>query len=176
VNAVRTENGREVSDVTTVLLFFKEFVSNNGGASVSRIARLLDYDGSLRDQKGRPVFGSGSFDYLNTLGLTAQQAFNGILELVFNAPFQAAVHVDLLKGSDGELTLRLGDNESFGVINVGDAPKLHDLCSRAGLVSEEKQFSGSVFARLNDRDSKVNILHASSPRVGTVGGFQQWAS
>ena len=177
VNAVRTENGREVSDVTTVLLFFKEFVTDSGGASVSRIARLLDYDGSLRDQKGRPVFGSGSFDYLNTLGLTAEQAFGGILELVFNSSFQAAVHVDLLKGSDGELTLRLGDNDPFGVINVGDAPKLHDLCSRAGLVTEEKQFSGSVFARLNDRDSKVNILIGSrkftegwnSWRVSTMG-------
>ena len=177
VNAVRTENGREVSDVTTVLLFFKEFVVNSGGTSVSRIARLLDYDGSLRDQKGRPVFGSGSFDYLNTLGLTAEQAFRGILELVFNAPFQAAVHVDLLKGSDGELTLRLGDNDPFGVINVGDAPKLHELCSRAGLVTEEKQFSGSVFARLNDRDSKVNVLIGSrkftegwnSWRVSTLG-------
>lgn len=177
VNAVRTENGREVSDVTTVLLFFKEFVENAGTATVKRLARLLDYDGTLRDQKGRPVFGSGAFEYLNTIGLTAEQAYSGILELVFNAPFQAALHVDLLKGSDGELTLRLGDNEAFGVINVGDAPKLHDLCERAGLITEEKQFSGSVFARLNDKGSGVNVLIGSrkftegwnSWRVSTMG-------
>lgn len=177
VNAVRTESGREVSDVTTVLLFFKEFVENSGSATVKRLTRLLNYDGTLRDQKGRPVFGSGAFEYLNTLGLTAEQAYSGILELVFNAPFQAALHVDLLKGSDGELTLRLGDNEAFGVINVGDAPKLHDLCERAGLITEEKQFSGSVFARLNDKDSGVNVLIGSrkftegwnSWRVSTMG-------
>jgi hypothetical protein len=177
VNAVRTEGGREVSDVTTVLLFFKEFVENSGSATVKRLTRLLDYDGTLRDQKGRPVFGSGAFDYLNTLGLTAEQAYSGILELVFNAPFQAALHVDLLKGSDGELTLRLGNNNPFGVINVGDAPKLYALCERAGLITEEKQFSGSVFARLNDKDSGVNILIGSrkftegwnSWRVSTMG-------
>lgn len=177
VNAVRTEGGREVSDVTTVLLFFKEFVENSGSATVKRLTRLLDYDGTLRDQKGRPVFGSGSFDYLNTIGLNAEQAYSGILELVFNAPFQAALHVDLLKGSDGELTLRLGDNNSFGVINVGDAPKLLALCERAGLITEEKQFSGSEFARLNDKDSGVNVLIGSrkftegwsSWRVSTMG-------
>jgi hypothetical protein len=177
VNAVRTEGGREVSDVTTVLLFFKEFVENSGSATVKRLARLLDYDGTLRDQKGRPVFGSGAFEYLNTLGLTAEGAYSGILQLVFNAPFQAALHVDLLKGADGELVLRLGDNEAFGVINVGDAPKLHGLCEKAGLITDEKQFSGSVFARLNDRDSGVNVLIGSrkftegwnSWRVSTMG-------
>ena len=177
VNAVRTEQGREVSDVTTVLLFFKEFVGNAGGASVDRLERLLNYDGTLRDQRARPVFGSGTFDYLNTIGLTAQQAYAGILDLVFNAPFPAALHVDLLKGSDGELTLRLGDNEPFGVINVGDAPKLHELCEKAGLVTEEKPFGGSVFARINDRNSTLNILIGSrkftegwnSWRVSTMG-------
>ena len=177
VNAVRTEQGREVSDVTSVLLFFKELVGNANDTSVDRLQRLMSYDGTLRDQKGRPVFGSGTFDYLNTLGLTAQQVYAGILELIFNAPFQAAVHVDLLKGSDGELTLRLGDNKPFGVINVGDAPKLHDLCEKAGLITEEKQFSGSIFAQINDKNSCVNILIGSrkftegwnSWRVSTMG-------
>lgn len=177
VNAVYTEGGKEVSDVTTVLHFFQRFVTNSGGSSVARLKRLLDYDNTLLDQRGRPVFGPGSFDYLNTLGLTPEDAYRGILELLFNAPFPAAVHVELLKGSDGELLLRVGDNEPFGVINVGDAPKLLDLCSSSGLVTAERQFGASVFARLNDKDSKVNVLIGSrkftegwnSWRVSTMG-------
>ncbi|CAN5533101.1 hypothetical protein BH11ARM1_BH11ARM1_07320 [soil metagenome] len=175
-SVTKTLSDRDASDVVLVLLFLKEFISNRS-VSESRLSRLLNYDGTLRDQRGRPVFGSGAFEYLNTLGLTAEQAFTGILELVFNAPFQAALHVDLLKGSDGELTLRLGDNDAFGVINVGDAPKLHTVCGNAGLITEEKQFSGSVFARLNDKDSGVNVLIGSrkftegwnSWRVSTMG-------
>jgi hypothetical protein len=177
VNAVRKESGRDVSDVTTVLLFFKEFVENSSSSTVNRLRRLLDYDGTLRDQGGRPVFGSGAFDYLNSIGVNAEQAFSGILDLVFNAPFAAALHVDLLKGSDGELSLRLGENEAFGVINVGDAPKLLSICEQAGLITDEKQFSGSVFARLNDKGSRVNVLIGSrkftegwsSWRVSTMG-------
>lgn len=175
-SVTKTLSDRDASDVVSVLLFLKEFIANRS-VTESRLSRLLNYDGTLRDQRGRPVFGSGAFDYLNTLGLTAEQAYSGILELVFNAPFQAALHVDLLKGSDGELTLRLGDNEPFGVINVGDAPKLHAVCEKAGLITAEKQFSGSVFARLNDKDSGVNILIGSrkftegwnSWRVSTMG-------
>lgn len=177
VNAVYMEAGREVSDVTTVLHFFQRFISNAGGVSVSRLRRLLSYDNSLLDQRGRPVFGSGAFDYLNSVGLTAEEAYQGILELLFNAPFPAAVHVELLKGSEGELLLRLGDNDPFGVINVGDAPKLLDLCSSSGLVTGERQFGGSVFAQLNDKGSKINVLIGSrkftegwnSWRVSTMG-------
>lgn len=177
VNAVYKQGGQDVSDVTTVLHFFQTFVGNASGTTVDRLRRLLDYDNSLVDQRGRPVFGSGSFDYLNKLQLSPDDAYRGILELLFNAPSPAAVHVELLKGSDGELLLRLGDNEPFGVINVGDAPKLLELCSSSGLVTAEKQFGGSVFARLNDKDSKVNVLIGSrkftegwnSWRVSTMG-------
>ena len=155
VNAVRNAGGREVSDVTEVLLFFKDFIGNDAGKSVDRLERLLNYDGSLRAQKGKPVFGSGWFDYLNAIDLTARQAYAGILDLVFNSPFQAALRVDLLKGSDGEPPLRLGDNEPFGVINVGGAPKLHDLCEKSGMVTEVKQFGGSVFARLKAHEMSL---------------------
>jgi len=177
VNAVRTEHGREVSDVTAVLLFFKEFIENERGVTVGRLGRLLNYDGTLLDQKGRPVFGNGAFNYLNTLNISPEEAYADILNHVFNAPFKAALHVDLLKGSDGELTLHVGDNEPFGIINVGDAPKLKDLCERSGLLTVEKQFTGSVFDRLNDKASKVNVLIGShkftegwnSWRVSTMG-------
>jgi hypothetical protein len=177
VNAVRTEDKKEVSDVTTVLLFLKEFVANAGGSSVELLEGLMTYDASMLDQTGKAVFGHGSFNYLITNGIGPQQAFNDMLALVFNAAFQADLHVELLRGTDGELALRLGDNEPFGVINVGDAPKLLELCSNSGLYTSEKQFSSSVFAKLNDRDSKVNILIGSRKfiegwscwRVSTMG-------
>ncbi len=177
VNAVNVERGREVSDVTTVLHFFKRFIDNEGKASYEQIRRLLGYDKSLLDQQGRPVFGEGAFEYLNSLGLSPEEIFQSLLQTVFNAPFRASLHVDLLKGSDGELVLRVGENEPFGVINVGDAPKLLDLCTRSGLNTSERQFGGSVFARLNDKSSMVNVLMGSrkftegwsSWRVSTMG-------
>ena len=64
-------------------------------------------------------------------------------------PAQAKLHVLNLKGTDGEIALRLGsENEAFGVINVGDTSALCKLCEEHPdyMVVDEKEFSGSLFA------------------------------
>jgi hypothetical protein len=176
VNAVRTQNKRKVSDVVDILLSLATFVRERG-ESVASIERLLAGHSGLLDAKRRELF-EGTFRYLNTLGLTPDQVFDDILRVLFNAPTTAALHVENLKGTDGEVALRLGDNEAFGVINVGDASALCKLCDeQAELVVTEKEFSGSLFRALNDEASTINILIGSkkftegwsSWRVSTMG-------
>lgn len=176
VNAVRTQNRRKVSDVVDILLFLATFVRERG-ESIALIERLLAGHSGLLDAEGRELF-EGAFRYLNTLGLTPGQVFEDILRVLFNAPAAAALHVENLKGTDGEVALRLGDNEAFGVVNVGDAAALCKLCEeREDLVVTEKEFSGSLFRGLNDEASPINILIGSkkftegwsSWRVSTMG-------
>jgi hypothetical protein len=176
VNAVRTQNRRKVSDVVDILLFLATFVRERD-ASVAAIERLLAGRSGLLDAKGRELF-QGTYRYLNTTGLSADQVFDDILRVLFNAPTAAALHVENLKGTDGEVALRLGDNDAFGVINVGDASALCKLCEeQRELVVTEKEFSGSLFRALNDEASTINILIGSkkftegwsSWRVSTMG-------
>ncbi|GIW56342.1 MAG: type III restriction endonuclease subunit R [Nitrospiraceae bacterium] len=176
VNAVRSENKRKVSDVVEILLFLADFARKRE-ESVAAIDRLLKGNSGLLDAQNRDIF-AGAFQYLNTLGLTPAQVFDDILRVLFNAPTTAALHVENLKGTDGEVALRLGDNDAFGVINVGDASALCKLCDeQAELVVTEKEFSGSLFRALNDEASTINILIGSkkftegwsSWRVSTMG-------
>lgn len=176
VNAVRTQQGRKVSDVVDILLFLARFVRERGD-SVSVIEQLLQGRSGLLDAQGRDIF-AGAFQYLNTLRLSAEQVFTDVLSVLFNAPTPAALHVENLKGTDGEVALRLGDNHPFGVINVGDASALCKLCEGQGeLVVTEKEFSDSLFRTLNDKASKINMLIGSkkftegwsSWRVSTMG-------
>jgi len=176
VNAVRSENKRKVSDVVDILLFLASFVRERD-ESVAAVDRLLKGHSGLLDAQNRDIF-AGAFQYLNTLGLTPDQVFDDILRVLFNASTTAALHVENLKGTDGEVALRLGDNEPFGVINVGDASALCKLCEeRDELDVTEKEFSGSLFRALNDEASTVNILIGSkkftegwsSWRVSTMG-------
>ncbi|GIV24574.1 MAG: hypothetical protein KatS3mg026_0266 [Bacteroidia bacterium] len=176
VNAVRSEKGRKVSDVVDILLFLATFVRERN-KSVEIIEQLLRGKSGLLDRENRDIF-AGAFTYLNTLGLTTDEIFDDILRVLFNAPRTAKLHVEHLKGTDGEVALRLGDNEPFGVINVGDASALCKLCEeRNELVVTEKAFSGSLFRSLNDESSSVNILIGSkkftegwsSWRVSTMG-------
>ena len=129
VTAVRTENAREVSDVVDMLLFLAEFIQG-GSDSVARIQRLISGNTGLLNTNGNDIF-SRAYPFLVANGLTPAEVFTDILKNVFNSATVAALHVDHLKGSDGEIALRLGENnEPFGVINVGDAPKLCDLCEK----------------------------------------------
>jgi hypothetical protein len=174
VNALRTENKRSVSDVTEILLFLSRFVRDR-----SVTERYIDeiLSGGLATATGVNPF-ANRFGYLASLGLTAADAFNDICARLFNAPGGGALHVEYLKGADGELALKLGDNPPFGLINVGDAKKLHELCDATpGLVAEERDFAGSMFRSINDRGSRISLLIGSrkftegwnSWRVSTLG-------
>jgi hypothetical protein len=177
VNAVRSENKRRVSDVVDILLTLAEFVKDKHD-SINLLTRLLSGKPGLLDQRGNEIFAT-AFPYLIATKMNAEQIFDDILQVLFNSATQAALHVENLKGTDGEIALRLGENDSFGLINVGDASSLCKLCEEHPdlLVVTEKEFSGSLFRGLNDEDSTVNVLIGSkkftegwnSWRVSTMG-------
>ena len=173
VNAVRTENKQKVSDVVAILQFLAGYLSERS-SSIERIRRIL-HEG-LVTASGKNLF-AGRFAYLNTKGLSPEQIFDETLKVLFNAPGGGALHVENLKGVPGEIALRLGDNEPFGVINVGDDGKLVKLCEEKGLNVAEREFAGSLFHELDRPDSTVNVLIGSkkftegwsSWRVSTMG-------
>lgn len=177
VNAVRSERGKKVSDVVDILLFLAGFVKNKR-ETVSLLKRLLGGKPGLLDQRGNEIF-STAYPYLSKLSLTPEQTYDDVLRVLFNSSVQAALHVEHLKGADGEIALRLGENDPFGLINVGDAAALCKLCEDHTelLVVTEKEFSGSLFGGLNDDGSTVKTLIGSkkftegwnSWRVSTMG-------
>lgn len=177
VNAIRSEKGRKVSDVLDVLRFLGEFVRSKQ-ETLQLLKRLLSGKPGLLDGRGNEIFAT-AFAYLAKLGLSAEQIYDDILRVVFNSSVQGALHVENLKGADGEIALRLGENEPFGLINVGDASTLCKLCEEHGdsLIVTEKEFSQSLFADLDKEGSTVKVLIGSkkftegwnSWRVSTMG-------
>lgn len=173
VNAVRTENKEQVSDVVAILKFLAEYTANRSG-SIERIRRVLNE--GLLSANGKNLF-AGRFAYLNTCGLTPAQIFDETLGTLFNAPGGGALHIENLKGASGEVAVRVGDNAPFGVINVGDDTKLVKLCEANGLNVAEREFAGSLFHELNKPQSTINVLIGSkkfsegwsSWRVSTLG-------
>jgi hypothetical protein len=177
VNAVRIQHGRKVSDVVDILLFLAEFVSRRA-ETVDFLDRFLQGRSGLLDRRGNDLFAQ-AFTYLYKQRLTGEEVYQDILRVLFNADSPAALHVENLKGAEGEIALRLGDNEPFGLINVGDAANLCKLCDehREHLVVTDREFSGSLFRALNAEESPLNILIGSkkftegwnSWRVSTMG-------
>ena len=164
---------RDASDIVEILRFLAGYVSDRAG-SIARIREILTR--GLVSAAGENLF-AGRFVHLDTSGLSPEQVFDETLDLLFNAPRGGSLHVENLKGAAGEVALRVGDNEPFGVINVGDDAKLVNLCEQDGFNVAEREFAGSLFHDLAAPRSTVNVLIGSrkftegwnSWRVGTMG-------
>lgn len=161
------------SDVADVLEFFANFIRNKQD-SVSMISRLLSGRPGLLDDKGREIFAK-TFSYLTTLktaGLTEEAIYEDVLKLVFNCTLPGAkLRIENLKGANGELGLRVGEYDYFGVINIGDEKKLLDLIEERGLITDEVSLSDSLFSRINHRNSDINVLIGSKK---FVEGWNSW--
>ncbi|HPC83638.1 MAG TPA: DEAD/DEAH box helicase family protein [Thermoanaerobaculaceae bacterium] len=164
---------RDASDIVEILRFLSGYVANRAD-SIERIRRVL-HEG-LVTATGKNLF-AGRFAYLNSCGLSPAQIFDETLATLFNAPAGGALHVENLKGAAGEVALRVGDNDPFGVINVGDDARLVKLCEEKGLNTAEREFAGSLFHELAQPHSTINVLIGSkkftegwsSWRVSTMG-------
>ena len=144
---------------------------------VDRIEKIKDGRASLASESGdvfadmfRSIFGRRK---------SAERIYKDMLRKVFNAGASATLHVEELKGADGEIALRLGNNEPFGVVNVGDPSRLCKLCGQheEELVVSSRSFTGSLFHAINEPNSEINLLIGSkrftegwnSWRVSTMG-------
>lgn len=181
VTAKNEANTDTVSDIQAILHFLSRFVGNKGEESVKFIELILKQHDDLRDEAGRSIFAK-AFPYLQQIWQTdqANALFQDVMDKVFHSSTSGSLHMVLLKGSGGEIGLRVGESDWFGLINVGDAAKLIKLCEAdadENMVITEQAFSDSLFQGINTKGSPINLLVGakkftegwSSWRVSTMG-------
>lgn len=168
---------KEDSDIQVVVRFLAWFLNNENQAKawikdlVANKARILDKkDRNIFDKRFTPLWGTGKDE---------KAIYLDILHRLFNTSHvgQRLIVVNL-KGSKGELALRVGTSEPFGLINVGDSSKLYKaLDAEPSFDYIADDFAKTLFGTINDKDSKLNILIGSrkftegwsSWRVSTMG-------
>lgn len=172
-SVTKTLATRDASDIIEILRFLARYVSDRT-RSIAAIEQVLNQ--GLLTADGRNLF-QGRFAYINTAKISAVQVFDETLTTIFNASGGGSLYVENLKGATGEIALRVGENDPFGVINVGDDVKLVKLCEEKGLQTAEHEFGVSLFHEINKPHSKVNLLIGAkkftegwnSYRVSTMG-------
>jgi len=172
-----TDDKESVSDVVEVLLFLKGFL-NAPTESVAIIQSLLEE--GFKDQRGRDLL-AHRLPHLDVSGdkaVLARSLHEGILRDVFHAPGGGSLAVQMMRGATGELALKVGEAEPFGVVNVGDPGAVADACVERGVVRlEDDANRPSLFMGINRDDSPVNLLVGSrkftegwnSWRVSSIG-------
>lgn len=159
--ASTTDDTVSVSDVVEVLLFLNGFLTDPAG-STQLLQSLLEE--GFKDQKGRDLL-ARRLSHVDTSGdktALASQLHANILRDVFNAPGGGTLTVQLLRGAAGELSLRVGEGEPFGVVNVGDPVAVADACEKHGVARLVDDLGrDSLFNSIGRDDSPVNLLIGS---------------
>ena len=174
----KNDKEKTLSHVGMILQFIADFLADKS-TFATRINLLLTGTGEdtgLIDKDDVDIL-KGAFDYLleNYNGrLNAEQIYKDIIKLVFNSLVEGKLCLDRLKGDSGEVRLKVGNSEdSFGLINVGDAPglckHLEEKLNNLDLNSSE--FLQPIFSTVKDSDSPINILIGSKK---FIEGWDCW--
>lgn len=167
----------EDSDILNVVRFLAGFL-NDEADTKKWLADLLANTARLLDAKGNNIFQNR---FTPLMPFNADVVYSGILKLLFNTDARQRLKVVNLKRSKGELMLRVGDAEPFGLINIGDDAGFFKEAEKPGNIqwfdTEADDFAGSLFGTLNSKDSRMHVLIGSrkftegwsSWRVSTTG-------
>jgi len=166
----------EDSDILEVVNFLADFL-NHDAQIKTWLADFIADRAQLLDPKGNNIF-KGRFTPLMGLSADVGALYADILQRVFNAPARQRLKLVNIKNSKGELALRVGDAEPFGLINIGDDAAFFKLAEAAtAFDSETDDFGGAMFGTLNQKGSQLQVLIGSrkftegwsSWRVSTMG-------
>jgi len=166
----------DAADIPKILKFFQWFIADEQEATNYLDLLLAGTDGVI-DQKNRSIF-KYFFKYVRNRNFSASDLYRDMLKTVFNSTLPGAnLYVDNLNGIDGELGIRVGDGDYFGVINIGADKELYKTCQEEGIPGLDKDFSDSLFHGIKEEKSAINVLIGakkftegwSSWRVSTMG-------
>ena len=159
VNAVYQKSKKPRSDILTVARFLQRVLSDKVWAT-DTIDLVLSGQSNLKiDKSGRDIF-AHRFETLRRLKQSADTTYRNALRRVMHTD-GGGLQLHDLKGCEGEIGLKsAGGNDYFGVIYIGDTSSFKKLVEAddSGIVISDDLLHGSLFERINEPDSTIEIL------------------
>jgi len=153
----------EESDVIQIVEFINRVIKDEDW--VKKWAKdILEGNTKLKDEDDKDVF-SSKFGYLRSRGVD----FDDLYRKVFGG--KGSLHIYELKNAEGELGLKISENDYFGVINIGDVSGFKKQLERKGISVEQDAVSGSLFDEIKKENSKINLLIGAKK---FIEGWDTW--
>jgi hypothetical protein len=177
VSDLSTNDKRSATDIQRLVAFLQRVLTDTEWATTA-IDDLLSGDTALQID-GDDLF-TDEFGAIRSTGWTMEALLTDLRERLFHASGATGLRLVNLTNAGGEIGLRAGDADAFfGVIDVGNDRGFLDLTEQdlPEVTVTESEFEGSLFKRINQRGSDVNVLLGakkfiegwSSWRVSTMG-------
>jgi hypothetical protein len=153
----------EESDVIQIVEFIKKAIEEEDWLK-EQVDNILNGKTGLKDDKDEDVF-SRKFEILKKKGVD----FDDLQRKVFGGKGGFGIYE--LKNAEGELGLKVGENDYFGVINIGDVSGFKKELEKRGISVSEDAISDSLFEDIKRESSKINILIGSKK---FIEGWDTW--
>ena len=152
------------SDILKVVQFLRTVIEDRNFLK-EKVATILNGGSGLIDQDGNDIF-QDRFKYIRENGFS----LDDIYEKVFGGG-TGTLSLYELKSAEGEIGLRIGDGEYFGVINIGDVNAFKKLLRQSDLEVKADTITSSLFERINEPHSNVNMLIGAKK---FIEGWDSW--
>ena len=172
VNAPRKDSDLLRSDILTVIRFLHRVLSDQAWATDNISKLLKGQSGLINAADGRDIF-ANKYDYLRRGQTGAATVYREALARVMHAHGGGLQLCDL-RGSEGELGLKADSSDDyFGVIYIGDTTAFKRLveADNAGIAIADDVLQGSLFDRINEPDSTVEVLAGARK---FIEGWNSW--
>jgi len=154
---------KEESDVLQVVELIKKAIDNKDWVE-KEVELILSGKTNLKNYEGRDIF-ENKFDYFKKRGINLDDMYKKI----FGGSGSFKVYE--LKKVEGELGLKVGENDYFGVITIGDVSSFKKKLEERRIIVEQDVVSESLFDNIKKEGSKINILIGSRK---FIEGWDTW--
>jgi len=160
---VTKQKEKEQPDVIQIVEFIKR-VTHDENWVRKWVKDILDGNTKLKDEDGKDVF-CDKFEYLRSRGMNLEDLY----KKVFGGKGSFGIYK--LKNAEGELGLKVGENEYFGVISIGDTLGFKKQLEKKRTFVNQDTLSGSLFDDIKREGSKINVLIGSKK---FIEGWDTW--
>lgn len=170
----KVQGKQNQSDILEVVRFLDLVLKNEGNWAIQGIENILAGNSGLKDKITgydlfSPSYPEQRLEYLRSS--EPEDIYKEMLRLIFHSNNPAPLHLINLKNAAGEIALRCGFNEFFGVINIGDDAQFIKLAEKEIRVEKDDISRGSLFDTINKKDSNVNVLIGAKK---FIEGWNSW--
>jgi hypothetical protein len=135
----KVKGKKNQSDILEVVKFLDLALTNKDNWTVENIEKILNGNSGLRDKNDRdvflPTYPEQRLGYIRNNNLSPEDILKDILKQIFHSENSAPLHLFNIKNAAGEIALRCGSGEFFGVINIGDDAQFLKLAADENILT-----------------------------------------
>jgi len=162
------EEEKTVSDILDILLFLKKVLENREWLK-NQIESILKGKTVFEGEEENSDIFLRKFQYLRSKQINIDDFIDDLYEEVFGSKGKLQVYE--IVNASGELGLKVGEENYFGVVNIGDVSEFKKKLGQNGIEVLQDVISQSLFDKIKNPSSTINILIGAKK---FIEGWDTW--